>query len=419
MDSVTDEPPDRQREAPRVRLPRLNKRWLWASAVTGATIVGFGALADALGWPGLISDVSVNLGTAVGLAGVLVAYQRRLESRTDAVERRVDAVRDEVADVRAEVAAATQGSTLRSRPALLDDYRTRVAEREPAELVPEERVLAEHQQAVDAMAARQAAFRKTFLAERPARAANPLAEAFLSEEIDAALDDAGLVAPALYYVDDPLDPTTPVRDWWSAIGPASSWEDWDETVRARWLPHLSLELRTRLEMATLYAATADAATGLRVFHLTARAMAELLAIALDVRLATGPSAASRRPLSTRRRFDTDSPADELEDRVGAIDQTLLPPVLNNVCRRVIEAVRVSEPSSRKVILRGEPRTWQEIQSGLLRSGGGGRLFQSVFRQGCTMVLVESTATAIRDSRAVDVEIPKPGDVDLSPATTLR
>jgi hypothetical protein len=90
--------------------PRLDARWLWGSVAAGAAIVGLGVVADWFDWPNMIADISVNLGTAVGLAGVIVAFQHRLEQRTEEVVREeVADVRKEVAAVRAEVAAASYG----------------------------------------------------------------------------------------------------------------------------------------------------------------------------------------------------------------------------------------------------------------------------------------------------------------------
>jgi hypothetical protein len=344
----------------------LDPRWLWGSVAVGAAIIGLGVLADVLGLPNMIADVSVNVGTAVGFAGVIVGFQHRLEQRTEEVVREeVADVRKEVTQVRADVAAAMQvGEPLQSRPALLEEYRRLVAERPAAPFVPEERVIAEHGDLLHNMEARQAAFKERFLAARGHDSSNPFATAFLADELDDALPAAGLASPALRYAVDPLDPAEPLHDWWHGGGFALTWSAWGSAVREQRLPYLDVEVRTRLEMAGLYAGTADAATGLRVFHNTSRAVVELLAIALDARRALDPPQSDFVRGWARRGFDRQTPADELRERLRATDPQGMPPIVIRICNELVSAVDMSEPDSRMICPApgGDPQPWRDIQA---------------------------------------------------------
>jgi hypothetical protein len=357
----------------------------------------------------MIADVSVNLGTAVGLAGVIVAFQHRLEQRTeDVVREEVGDVRKEVTQVRADVAAAMlAGEPLRSRPALLEAYRRRVAERAAAPFVSEERVVAEHEDLLRNVEERQAAFRERFLAERGHDATNPFAAAVLADELDDALLAAGLATPAPRYAVDPLDPGEPLRDWWRLPGPTLSWSTWGSAIRAQRLPYLDVEIRTRLEMAGLYAATADAATGLQVFHNTSRAVVELLAIALDARRALDPPQDGVAWAWARRGFDREDPADDLRERLRATDPQRIPPIVITICNELVAALDMSEPESR-MIRPGpgrDPQPWREIQARLVRPEAKNRLYRTAFRRSYAQNLVESAIEAIRALHLPGVEPP--------------
>jgi hypothetical protein len=122
-----------------------------------------------------------------------------------------------------------------------------------------------------------------------------------------------------------------------------SWSAWGEAFRGQRLPYFDVELQTRLEMAALYAATADAATGLRVFNFTGRAVVELLAIALDARRAIDPPQRGSAWGWARGRFDRENPADDLQERLRAMDPQVIPPIVTTTAEQLVAAVSMSDP----------------------------------------------------------------------------
>jgi len=401
----------------------LDPWWLWGSVSAGAVIIGFGVAADHVGWPTIIGDITVNLGTAVGLAGVLVAFQRRLERRTEAVREEVRDARKDIAAVRAEVEASSAEQPFRPRHELLAEYREKVAARPAAPFLAEEQLLADHQASFRDAEERRADLRRQFLAEHGLGEVNPLAEAFmaneLKDELRGVLNAAGVYhLPELRFEQDPLDPSDPLRDWWKATGSVRTWDSWSGWFRSQRLAHVNVELHTRLEMAALYAATADEATGLRVFHLTCRAGAEMLAIALDARRAVDPPADNPSEKSTWLQFDGKSAADELEWRTRQLDVQVMPPIVLTVCEDLISAVRLSEPHSRMLWQSrdAEPNSWLEVQSRLHGAEGPGRkrLFHVLFRRRYA-ALLEPAVTAIDRLHLPGLELPRLDALDLSPA----
>jgi hypothetical protein len=150
-------------------------------------------------------------------------------------------------------------------------------------------------------------------------------------------------------------------------------------------------------MIALYAATADAATGLRVFHFTGCAVVELLAIALDARRAIERPESGAAWGWARRQFDQEDPADDLQERLRAMDPRVIAPIVTTTAEQLVAAVSMSDPDHR-MVRRGadiDPQPWGEVQSRLLQPDARNRLFQTAFRRGYAMNLVELATAVIR------------------------
>ncbi len=146
-------------------------RWVfvWASSVMGAGIAVAGwYLGHVVGLGATIESLGLSVGTAVGLAGLLVAYERHMTARIDTLSARLESAR--------------VGADLRPRSEVVANYL------EPVESQIKSR------RSVSAVITQESA------------------EVDLWEFLNFARDD-------------PNDPTAPFADWWQFPEPGSAIED--------------------------------------------------------------------------------------------------------------------------------------------------------------------------------------------------
>ena len=363
-------------------LTRVRPGVVAAYILLGIAVIAAGwALTQFAGWDEVFEDIAINVGTTVALVGIIVALERRLT----AIQAQLD-------DVAAKLEPARPSSGLRDRAEIRDAYLQAIEARAPAVFVPESDVLER---------------RDAELSEEAAKSPKDWMAALAEGNWE--FDDRDEPTPSWVGPSDPLDPCDPLDDWWRSSGPMfSKWRDhWTESRR----PYAATELRTRVEMAGLYARTADAATGLVVFHGTAGACEELLAIALDVLILDAPfvrrgSSAVALPAAGR---------DSLRDHARQIRTDVLPEAVAAVIEEISEAREKSSLyGSRQVRRRSGDdviwTSWAEEQERLVTRirearPGPARFVKSTFVQSFALPLVERTDDAIRALRLAGIDPP--------------
>jgi hypothetical protein len=384
--------------------PSLNWVVIAAYAVIGAAIIAAGwALNRFAGWDVVVRDIAINIGTTIGLVGIIVALQRRVDERTERVERRLDEVAVQLGP------SQDLSGRLDDRERILSEYRGAVSSRAPSEYVDEDDVLAKHERR------RQAALDHVAAVEARVRAAGPPAgvdaetwESMSELAQTAALgEDPAPTSELSPFPDDPLDPMEPLRDWWSAEG-GSIYSRWSQVWRAKRLPHLEQELVTRLEMATLYATTADLANGLRAYHLTALACEEIIAVALDATMVLFPDAFQATILAP-----PSYGAGGLEHRWQQIQPDAIPGIVGRTIGDILKLGESTSSSRREVytFATDKREAWRDRQN---RSVEG--FNRVVFPKSFALPLVNRTVAAVNALRIPNVHLPTPDSFDLTPAT---
>jgi hypothetical protein len=217
---------------------RIDTRWLFLSLVAGVGTITIALLASAAtGWA-ILADIGVSIGSTIGLAGVLIALERRLERRTAAA-----------------VIAAVRPET------------------RPIPISP----VSDRDEAFDAF-------------ERAVHASPHFGSRRmppLDDDLSTSRDDP--TWSERHFLDDPLHPCAWFSDWWLDAGDSrlrdESWDSWHRRVR---LPLVATEIRVRLFALSLYARLATPTTGLRVFHNLTAGSLEMVAVALDAHAARSP-----------------------------------------------------------------------------------------------------------------------------------
>jgi hypothetical protein len=172
---------------------------------------------------------------------------------------------------------------------------------------------------------------------------------------------------------DGRDPTRPFRDWWGVYRDYQL-GDWAEDFRDQRLEHVSEELQARQDAALVYASTAGAGNGLRIFTWTARAAIEILAIAMDAAVALN----YWRPDAIRSPSDLGMcegilRIDDLESRMPPEAAMDVAPLVRSTCTELID-VELTAHYERAVksLRRGEwargeelsPTSWLSFQQSL-------------------------------------------------------
>lgn len=91
-------------------------RWslIWAGACLGSLVIAAGwTLGHVYRWGPTVEAIGINVGTAIGLAGLLAAYQGKLEERIDEISAQMHPV-------------PADGIGLRSRSEVIAEYVERV-----------------------------------------------------------------------------------------------------------------------------------------------------------------------------------------------------------------------------------------------------------------------------------------------------
>lgn len=327
------------RPRPRYLPPRSTTapdwRWLVASVAAGVAVATVGWAANLRFHLPTVEAVAINVGTAVGLAGVVWVMERRFERRTTELEHRIERGIETVAE---RLPPPQDEGALRPRGEVVEDYRRRMADRPPSLFVGEAALLADRDRKLRAHEEHITSVERA-VRERvnPRRGDDdyPSLKEILARRPALDADPAPPPPEPLQYPADPLDPAGPVRDWWG---------------RPLSLPDVATELAVRLELASLYSLTADAAAALQVHHHTARGCDELLAIALDAFLAHYPAEAVA---SSRGEGATLSAA-----RWERVSPGRIPGIVGEVVAVLERAIEESAPDVRQI--NGVP--WAEIQA---------------------------------------------------------
>ena len=223
--------------------------------------------------------------------------------------------------------------------------------------------------------------------------------------------------------EDDRDPTRPFRDWWNVYH-HSLLEGWAEDFRDQRLEHVPEELQARQDAALVYASTAGAGNGLRIFTWTARAAIEMLAIAMDAAIALNywrprtiwpPSRLSVRTGILRM--------DDLESRMPPEDATHVAPLVRSTCTELVDVgLTANYERAIKRLRRGEwardeelsPKSWLSFQQKL--AGPRGKIWVRISFRPSVDELVQASAEAVEAIRLPGVNLRRSGLRAASPDT---